>query len=99
MTDEISGMSWRTIARSAYKAYGAKAGWKNYQGLPMPQWEDLTSRIQDCWEAAVRQTGFCLTGLHPGSMAYEPTDEYLSPFEEHYAQWESPFSRREKDNA
>lgn len=39
----------------AYMAYGEKVGGKNYQGLPMPAWENLTPLIRDAWEAAVNE--------------------------------------------
>lgn len=56
----IAGMAWRDIAASAYRAYGASTNNKNYQGLPMPKWEELTREIQTAWEAAARQVGECV---------------------------------------
>lgn len=41
------------IARSAYNAYGKVTEFKNYAGLPMPKWEDLTPKIQEAWRAAI----------------------------------------------
>ena len=49
------GMAWRDIAASAYRAYAANTGNKNFQGNPMPTWDELPRRIQIAWEAAVRQ--------------------------------------------
>lgn len=43
------------VARSLYGAYGESAGWKNYQGLPMPRWEDLTDAIRGHWIASARE--------------------------------------------
>lgn len=40
------------MARAAYQAYGDEAGWKNFAGQPMPRWEELGPRVQDCWMAA-----------------------------------------------
>lgn len=40
------------LARQAYEAYGKVTDFKNYQGLPMPKWEDLTPKIREAWEAA-----------------------------------------------
>ncbi len=40
------------LAQRAYAAYGASVGWKNYQGLDMPAWTDLGTRIQNAWLAA-----------------------------------------------
>lgn len=43
------------FAKSAYHAYGQVTDFKNYQGLPMPEWEALTERIQAAWKGAVKQ--------------------------------------------
>jgi hypothetical protein len=45
------------LAIIAYQAYGESVEWKNYQGLPMPRWEELGPAIQQAWldaAAAVR---------------------------------------------
>ena len=36
-------------ARDAYRAYGQTTDFKNYQGLPMPAWEDLPEKIREAW--------------------------------------------------
>ena len=41
------------FAKSAYNAYGKVTEFKNYQGLPMPKWEDLPPTIQQAWRAAI----------------------------------------------
>lgn len=41
-----------TLARGAYDAYGGVTDHKNYQGLPMPTWEDLPAKIREAWLAA-----------------------------------------------
>lgn len=38
-----------TAAEAAYAAYGKTTDYKNYQGLPMPKWEDLGQKIQQAW--------------------------------------------------
>ena len=40
------------LAREAYKAYGAVTDFKNFQGNPMPEWDDLPQKIRDAWVAA-----------------------------------------------
>lgn len=40
------------IAKIGYRAYGETTEYKNYQGLPMPTWEELPPRIQQAWIAA-----------------------------------------------
>jgi hypothetical protein len=39
-------------AREAYRAYGQTTDFKNYQGNPMPAWDDLTEKIREAWVAA-----------------------------------------------
>ena len=41
-----------TPGQYAYIAYGTTTDFKNYQGLPMPKWEDLTDTIRAAWENA-----------------------------------------------
>ena len=47
-------MSAEELARIAYEAYGDTVGWVNYQGKPMPQFDDLTEIIRDAWAAAAQ---------------------------------------------
>jgi hypothetical protein len=37
------------LAKKAYLAYGQTTDFKNYQGLPMPEWENLPEGIQKAW--------------------------------------------------
>jgi hypothetical protein len=36
----------------AYEAYGEITGHRNFQGDPMPEWDDLPSTIKAAWAAA-----------------------------------------------
>jgi len=65
MDQSQAGMPWQEIAASAYRAYAASTGNKNFRGDPMPAFDDLPESIQTAWEAAVRQAGHCL-GLRLG---------------------------------
>lgn len=56
----VAGMAWSDIASSAYMAYAASTGGKNFRGEPMPAFEDLPQPIRTAWEAAVRQAGDCI---------------------------------------
>lgn len=49
MSDLLTPMD---LAKVAYRAYGESTGFKNYQGLPMPEWDKLTVSIQTAWVAA-----------------------------------------------
>lgn len=40
------------MAKLAYGAYGQTTGFKNFQGNPMPNWDDLGETIQGAWIAA-----------------------------------------------
>lgn len=42
------------LAREMYEAYGGYTDWKNFQGNPMPQWNELPERIQKAWETAAQ---------------------------------------------
>jgi hypothetical protein len=53
------GMAWSAIAASAYRAYAASTGNKNFRGDPMPAWEELPPAIRTAWEAAARQVDYC----------------------------------------
>lgn len=39
-------------AREAYARYGAVTDFKNYQGNPMPTFDELPAKIQEAWVAA-----------------------------------------------
>lgn len=41
-----------TLARAAYSRYGAVTDYKNFQGNPMPKWEELPEKIRQAWVAA-----------------------------------------------
>ena len=45
-------MSPDQLGRTAYTAYGATTGYKNFRGEPLPQWHDLPTTIQRAWMAA-----------------------------------------------
>ena len=49
---EKNEMSTKSLGEIAYDAYGATTDHKNYQGLPMPTWENLTDKIREAWENA-----------------------------------------------
>lgn len=40
------------LARSAYDAYGRAVGYKNFQGKPMPEWDQLGEKVKAGWRAA-----------------------------------------------
>jgi hypothetical protein len=40
------------LAKVAYRAYSATTGNKNFQGNPMPAWDDLPETIREAWAAA-----------------------------------------------
>lgn len=41
------------LAKIAYLAYGSATDFKNYQGLPMPEFEKLPEKIQSAWVSTV----------------------------------------------
>ena len=42
------------FGKIAYAAYGQSADFKNYQGLPMPSWDDLPQQIRQSWVLAAQ---------------------------------------------
>lgn len=80
------GMAWRDIAASAYRAYAASTGNKNFRGDPMPAFADLPQPIRTAWEAAVRQAGYCLTS-RMGVIDGPPPDE------QRWAGWVPPHAK------
>ena len=65
------GMAYQDIAVSAYRAYAASTGNKNYQGNPMPAFADLPVAIQTAWEAAVRQVETCYERMPRDEQAWQ----------------------------
>jgi hypothetical protein len=55
------------FAKAAYKAYGKTTGNKNYQGLEMPTWDNLTPTIRSAWINAAQEVinHVSLTGSWP----------------------------------
>lgn len=45
----MSTPTTRDLAEIAYAAYGVSTGGKNYQGLPMPRWDELPALTQLAW--------------------------------------------------
>lgn len=80
MSSAVAGVAWRDIAASAYRAYAASTGNKNFRGDPMPAFGDLPPAIRTAWEAAVRQAGSCL----------DTRGEGPAPDESRWAGWVPP---------
>lgn len=40
------------LARLAYAAYGKTTDFKNFQGNPMPEFDNLPEKIKEAWSAA-----------------------------------------------
>lgn len=63
MPEQPNDATWRAIAPVAYNAYGSVVGFKNFQGQPMPSFDQLPETIKQAWERAARTVGECLQ--HP----------------------------------
>lgn len=57
------------LAREAYLAYATETENKNFQGLPMPDWEVLPQKIRQAWCGAVMSTVSRLTMHFVGEMS------------------------------
>lgn len=40
---------YEDLAKTAYRAYGSVTSFKNYQGNPMPEFDDLPETIKKAW--------------------------------------------------
>lgn len=47
-------MSWPQ-GQKAYEIYVVAVDGKNYQGLPCPEWNDLTDKIKEAWATVETQ--------------------------------------------
>ncbi len=83
MSSGQPGLPWVEYAASAYRAYAASTGNKNFRGDPMPAWDDLPQPIRTAWEAAVRQAVSCVEVTAGG----KPEDE------QRWAGWVPPHLR------
>jgi hypothetical protein len=45
-------MSTQGLGKLSYTAYGKVTDFKNFQGDPMPAWDDLPAKIREAWQAA-----------------------------------------------
>lgn len=50
------------MAKLAYAAYGQTTDFKNFQGNPMPAWDDLGDPIRRAWTAAAAAVASYLVG-------------------------------------
>lgn len=58
---DTSRVDWESVAAEAYSAYGKVTDFKNYQGLPMPDWKDLTPTIRKAWIEASKAAAYWST--------------------------------------
>lgn len=47
-------------ANSLYNEYGRSAEWKNFQGNPMPTWQELPVTTREHWIEVARRRLVCL---------------------------------------
>lgn len=57
------------LVKRAYHAYGQTTDFKNYQGLPMPEFDNLTPIIKEAWAtAAVSIWNYALDRVRQGEL-------------------------------
>ncbi len=49
------GHDVKALAEQGYNAYGEEAGWKTFDGRPMPTWSQVGEPVQARWIAAARR--------------------------------------------
>lgn len=70
-------------AKEAYERYGSVTDFKNFQGNPMPKWDELPEKIQEAWKAAATVPESPSAGnpyptsKDPSTTAIEPTADGL----------------------
>ncbi|MEH1790003.1 MAG: hypothetical protein V7L23_31665 [Nostoc sp.] len=66
------------LAKIGYQSYGQSTDFKNYQGLPMPAWDDLPEHIQVAWMAAVTAIAKYVLHKQSESLARIIVDDIVS---------------------
>ena len=51
---ESLNLGLEETAKEAYRVYGQTTNFKNYQGLQMPEWEQLPEKIRLAWQTATK---------------------------------------------
>lgn len=68
------------LARLAYAAYGETTDYKNYQGLPMPAFDDLPVKIREAWNAAAVAVGVAVQqAMGQGATPYPQESSVSDP--------------------
>ena len=65
----------RQLAGEAYHRYGSVTGFKNFQGNPMPAFDDLPDTIKRAWEHAVAP----IDSGRPYPSSYDPSNTKVEP--------------------
>lgn len=53
----------RTLGQVGFEAYAVHQGWCNYQGLPIPPWDEVRSDIRAAWERAAEAIADVVAGI------------------------------------
>lgn len=86
----VAGPAWRDVAASAYRAYSASTGNKNFRGEDMPAFQELPIAIRIAWEAVVRQVGDVLRGGIYGVGTEQRWEGWVPPREASIEPGQSP---------
>lgn len=66
------------LARNMYQAYGNTTDFKNYQGHPMPTWEELPEKIKEAWIAAGKKAKHIIMSIFIQKVTYRLFDGLFS---------------------
>ena len=61
------------IAKLMWDAYAIQAGGKNFDGKPLPAWDELSEDRQSCWVAAASVTASRIEKLEAALLAVKLT--------------------------
>lgn len=51
---EVENSELTHLAQIAYEVYAEHQNWKNYQGNPIPPWDQVRDDIKGAWVSAIR---------------------------------------------
>jgi len=68
------------MAKLAYAAYGQTTNFKNFQGNPMPNWDQLGDTIQAAWVSASNAVASYLEGPPAADEAAAPARGPIDEF-------------------
>jgi hypothetical protein len=77
LTDAKASRNLSAFAQHLYNTYAASAGNKNFQGNPMPTWDELPEAIRSHWRAVAAESAHVVTEQVERAVNTRPATELL----------------------